>query len=208
MIKQSTFLAALLAALPVATAAEAKLFKWVDKDGVTHYGEVIPPEYADRDTQTLSSKGRLEQRDERLDKNKANTGPALSKEEQEKQVEEKRRDNALLNSYSNEKEIDLAMNRSLQLLDARVSSFSTMVKSQQETVDDLHKEMTQRTQGGKKAPQSLLDDVSNNEARLERLKKDLANSQQEVANVKARFAADKARYRELKGLSSAETEKK
>jgi hypothetical protein len=34
-------------------SAEAKLYKWVDDKGVTHYGEVIPPEYANKEKDTL-----------------------------------------------------------------------------------------------------------------------------------------------------------
>ena len=45
--------------------AEAKLYKWVDANGTTHYGETIPPEYADRDTKKLD-KGRITDRDETL----------------------------------------------------------------------------------------------------------------------------------------------
>ncbi|HEU0186755.1 MAG TPA: DUF4124 domain-containing protein, partial [Gallionellaceae bacterium] len=192
MVKQGLMGAALLGALALAPAVEAKLFKWVDKEGVTHYGETIPPEYADRDTQTLSAKGQLQQRDEKLGPTDKSGKPALTeaqKAEQDAAAEQKRRDSALLNTYSNEKEIDLALNRNLQLLDARVSSFSTMVKSAQETVDMNRKEMEQRTKGGRKAPQSLVDDLANSEARLERLKKDLAQSEQETVNVKARFEA-------------------
>ena len=51
--------AALCAAISM--NAEAKLFKWVDKNGQTHYGEVIPPEYSDRDTKQLDN-GRIKDR--------------------------------------------------------------------------------------------------------------------------------------------------
>jgi hypothetical protein len=34
--------------------ADAKLFKWVDDQGVTHYGEVIPPEYANKEKDALT----------------------------------------------------------------------------------------------------------------------------------------------------------
>ena len=33
--------------------AEAKLYKWVDDKGITHYGEVIPPEYANKEIDSL-----------------------------------------------------------------------------------------------------------------------------------------------------------
>ena len=51
MMNQKALLsvAALLAA--VSLNAEAKLYKWVDENGTTHYGETIPPKYANRNAQ-------------------------------------------------------------------------------------------------------------------------------------------------------------
>lgn len=207
MFKRSLVLVTLASSLLWAAPAAAKLYKWVDENGRTHYGETIPPEYANRSSQTLD-KGKVKDRSEEFDPNKSK---ALKEADDKKKAdaaaaeiasaEQKRRDNALLNTYSNEKEIDLALNRSLQLLEARVSSFTTMVKSAQETVDAHRKEVDDRQKAGKKSPQSLLDDVVSSEARLERLKKDLAQSEQEIVNVKARFDGDKARFRELKGFA-------
>jgi len=40
--------------------AAAKLYnKWVDENGTTHYGETIPPEYADKDRAELNKAGRV-----------------------------------------------------------------------------------------------------------------------------------------------------
>ena len=41
------------------SVAEAKVYKWVDNNGVTHYGETIPPEYASKDNVQLDEKGRV-----------------------------------------------------------------------------------------------------------------------------------------------------
>src|SRR5271156_1286886 len=57
----------LLALPPAAGAAVAPssspsnngriLYKWVDKDGVTHYGDHVPPEYASQEQHVLNSQG-------------------------------------------------------------------------------------------------------------------------------------------------------
>lgn len=214
MIKHKLWLVALassitlISSVGVVSAAEkksgttSKLFKWVDKNGTTHYSETIPPEYADRDSQTLSSTGQIKKHTEKFDPElQRNTQEAAERKKVEEAAaaEQRRRDETLLNTYSSEKEIDEALKRNLQLLDARVSSFTTMVKSAQETVDAHHKEVDERKKAGKQPAQSLLDDITSSEARLERLKKDLAQSEQEVITVKARFEKDKADYRKLKG---------
>lgn len=178
-------------------SAEAKLYKWVDAQGVTHYGEVIPPEYANRDTKQLEH-GRITDRKETFDTDKINSKKAETPEDKAA-VDARRRDAALLNSYSNEKEIDLARDRSLLQIEARINSYTTLKKSVQETLDGLHQEGEARTKKGWKIPQSLNDDITATEARVADLDKNLAENQKEMDAVKARYEADKLRYRELKG---------
>ncbi len=203
MIKRGLVLVTLATSLAWTAPAAAKLFKWVDEHGTTHYGETIPPEYANRSSQTID-KGVVTNRTDEFDPNKRQAVQEAAdkkKAEEAAAAEQKRRDNALLNTYSNEKEIDLARNRSLQLLESRVKSFSTMVRSAQETVDGNHKEVADTQKAGRKVHQSLLDDVAASEARLARLQKDLAQSELEITNVKARFDDDMMRYRKLKGTA-------
>lgn len=180
--------------------AEAKLYKWVDEHGTTHYGETIPPEYANREAQKLE-KGRLTERDDTFNINKKATKQDATVDKAAQEA--KRHDNALLNSYSNEKEIDLARDRNLLQIEARINSYTTLLKSAQSTLDDLHKEYESRTQKGMKIPQSLTDDLAAAEDRVATMQKDLDSSKKESEAVKARYEADKQRFRELKGLAPA-----
>ncbi len=38
-------------------AATVKAYKWVDKDGVVHYGDTVPPEYSEQAHQQLNQQG-------------------------------------------------------------------------------------------------------------------------------------------------------
>jgi chromosome segregation ATPase len=201
MIKTKFLIATTILVAAFCINAEAKLFKWVDKNGTTHYGETIPPEYADRDTKQLSN-GRVTDRDETFNSQQLNAAKKETPEEKAAK-EARRRDDALLNSFTNEKEIDLSRDRSLLQIEARINSYTTMIKSAQATVDDLHKESDNREKKGWKIPQSLTDDIAAAEERVAQLQKDLQNSQKESETVKARYAAEKVRFRELKGQSPA-----
>ena len=57
MTKTGTFGAALVLFAAFSATAEAKLYKWVDDKGVTHYGETVPPEYANKDRVQFNDKG-------------------------------------------------------------------------------------------------------------------------------------------------------
>ena len=197
MIKSKLLLATVALSAAVCFNAEAKLYKWVDKDGTTHYGETIPPEYANRDTKQLNN-GRITDRSENFDTAKQQATKQETEEEKAAK-EARRRDEALLNSFTNENEIDLSRDRSLMQIEARINSFTTLITSAQATLDDLHKESDARTKKGWKILQSLTDDITAAEERVAKLQKDLENNQKESVAVKERYAKEKQRFRELKG---------
>ncbi len=53
-------------------------------------------------------------------------------------------------------------------------------------------------------PKSLEEDLAEAQQRIDNFQADLDHSQNELVRVRTRYAADKARYRELKGLPPAE----
>ncbi|MBI5435586.1 MAG: DUF4124 domain-containing protein [Nitrosomonadales bacterium] len=176
--------------------AEAKLYKWVDDKGETHYGEVVPPEYANKDKVQFNEKG-LEVR-KKEPKIKAGSGNKAPEEDQAT-IDQRRRDNALVNTYSNEKEIDLARDRNLQQVEARINSIQLMLKPAQQDLDNYRKEADGLKQRGNKIPDSLQSDITGAENKVAKLKQDLAKAQEKDASVRASFEADRVRYRELTG---------
>lgn len=186
------------------STAEAKLYKWVDDKGVTHYGETIPPEYADKDNVLFDDKGRVIKKNEKLtaEEQRAQEAAAAKKRTDEANaVEQRRRDKSLLNTYSSEKEIDLARDRNLQQVEALITSIQLLQKSAQESMDGYQLEAQHLTQAGKKIPASLKSDIADAEKRATKLQLRLTKAQERMAAVKASFEADKVRYRELTGGS-------
>lgn len=197
MMKSKLLVSAAALCAAFSMTAEAKLYKWVDKNGTTHYGETIPPEYADRDTKQIE-KGRIKDRQDGFDakmKDASATDPAVEKAARET----KRRDDALLNTYSSEKEIDLARDRNLLQVEARINSYTTMLKSAQTSLDDLLRESEAITKQGRNIPDDLTKEIAEAEALVAKRQKELDTNQKEKEAVKARYEADKLRYRELKG---------
>src|SRR3990167_7391429 len=90
----TAFIAGIAFSFPVA----AKMYKWVDDKGTTHYGETIPPEYPNKDRSELGKSGRGIQKrgvpppEER----RASEQADIKKRADEKAaLEQKRRDKAL-----------------------------------------------------------------------------------------------------------------
>ncbi len=185
------FAAAAFAAFSL--SAEARLYKWVDEKGETHYGEVMPPEYAGQNHIQFDDKGReVKPQEKKAAPQEAAVDPAA--------VEQKRRDQALLNSYTTEQEIDLARDRNLQQINARMDGIRMRLKSAEDDVAGYQKEKNSLLQAHKPVAKDLEDDLGRATARVERLKTDLSNSQAEADSIRARYDADKQRFGELKSV--------
>jgi hypothetical protein len=199
---RSKLLIALIVGTTFSLPATAKLYKWVDDSGTTHYGETIPPEYANKDRSELNKAGRVVKTEEVLtpEKRRAKEQEEAKKREAEKAAaEQQRHDKTLINTYNSVKEIDLARSRSLQQLDARISGINSFIKTANDDLIALQKEAENLAKAKKKAPPSLEEDLQEAQARLEKLKNNLKEPEAEKAALNARYDADKARYMELTG---------
>jgi uncharacterized protein (DUF342 family) len=166
----------------------SKLYKWVDDKGETHYGEVIPPEYANRDHVQINNQGMQVKQKNAAGKS---TGGNVS-------IEQMRKDAALLSSYSSEQEIDLARDRNLQQIQARIDSIQLLQQSTQDNMNSYNREADILKQAGKPIPPSLQADLDRTQDKLFQQEQQLAAAEEKKVEVKANFEADKVRYRELK----------
>ncbi len=183
MLKSKMLLAFALPLALSSMAAEAKLYKWVDQNGETHYGQTIPPEYADQKKVQINKEGMEIQQGQAP---KAAPGkPAAPVKKTPEQIQQERYDNMLLATYASESEIDDQRDRSLQLINARVSGIQMQLKSAQDDLNGYKKE---------KAPAR---DIAQATRRVDALKAQLADAEADADKIKARYAADKKRYHDL-----------
>ncbi len=113
-----------IAALAVGQPALAATYKWVDENGKTQYGDTIPPQYVKRGSEELDKKGVVIKRTPAAmseEQRKAKLEADVKKKDQERlAMEQKRKDRALLATYTSEKEIDLIRDRNLQPFDQQI----------------------------------------------------------------------------------------
>ena len=113
---------AVLTLLPLAApAAEQvqRLYRWIDMEGVVHYGDSIPAEYADLERQIVNRHGitvgimRAKQTEEEIAEEKRQDELRLKRELQ------RRQDQALLATYLSVDEILLHRDRRVKLFQAQ-----------------------------------------------------------------------------------------
>jgi hypothetical protein len=196
---------AIAAVLAGASAARAATYKWVDDKGVVHYSDQIPPEAVDKASVELNKQGvQVKKTDKAITPEQRR---AMAEDEERKRLSAKqaeevaRRDRALLSSYTNEAEIDLARNRSLLTINSVVQS--TLAFSEQLNKRKADAEAKKVEFQGKPVVAALDRELESIDAELARQAEILAQKKRETDAVVAKYDADKQRWRELVSAKTA-----
>lgn len=192
-------LAASLAVGAQGAVGAAKLYKWVDEKGQTHYTESIPPEYKDKSSTEIDKRGRVLRRNEAVaEQARLSEEEAARKRAEDKRIyEQKRRDTALLKTYTSEAEIDLARDRSLALPMQVLKGYEPRLKAAKQRLDGFRTQSEPFAKAGKPVPDALKEDISMAEKDLQALEAEAKAKQQEVDHIREKYTAEKVRYREL-----------
>ena len=197
-------LLALLIFLPGLAAAQGRMYKCVDAKGKTYYTQVPPKECLGRTTEALSRGGQVIRRNEALtpEQRAAQVEDKKKKAEQEQRDREDRRKNtALLNTYSSEKDIEEARARALKDNEAAIKDMekklaeAMKVRQKSESEKEFYK--------NKPLPAKLQDDIKGSDVAIKTQQVLLEAKKKEVININAKYDLDKKRYIELTKGGSA-----
>src|SRR5581483_8716703 len=159
------------------TAAAAQIVCWKDKSGKTiGCGDKVPPEYQNSATKELDSQGVTRKRTESVEEANARRQreqeAAKSKAEQDKKaLDQQRQDTALLETFSNEKEIDLKRDRDIGVIDGQIEQLNAALKPVTQRYNEAKARLDQAEKGKGGASAGVKDDfqrVSAEKARLEK----------------------------------------
>jgi hypothetical protein len=179
----------------------AKIFKWVDEKGVTHYGESIPPEYKDQAATEMSKHGltvrKLDAAATGNEARKAAEEKAIKdREEKQRAFEQRRRDMALMNTYTSAREIDEHRERTLQVPIQTLKGLEPRLKKAKDRLTNLQSQAAALAAKGKSAD-GLDQDIADEQVEIQNIKADMDRSQAQIDAIKLKFAADKKRFMEL-----------
>ncbi len=189
----------LLAVAPA--AAQQRMYKCVDARGKVYYTQVPPPECLGRETQELDKSG--------TPMRKSQTPAALTPEQQrareaelkkkieaeERAKEERRKNTALLNTYSSEKDIDDARGRALKEAELAIAETEKRIVGAQKRRKELESEKEFYVK--KPMPLRLKQDIANNEIEIKNQTELLDAKKKEISIINAKYDSDKRRYVEL-----------
>jgi hypothetical protein len=178
------------------------LYKWVDKDGVTHYGDHVPPEYASQEQHVLNSQG-YEIR--HLDAQKSAEQAAAEEQKRLDAEQRQLRDKNLLSTYASVQEIE-------RLRDQRLTLLADQVKVTNQFLDTLNGRMKKMRadsmrfrpyNSDPKAP-SMPDQMAEDLVRLttdmRTQEQNLKQKRSEESTMSIQFESDIDRFKELKHI--------
>lgn len=201
-----TFCLVLLTAGIAAAQSGQKLYRWVDEHGVVHYGDSVPPEYAEAEKQVLNDAG-------------VTVGVLQGKKTEEEKAEERRQeeirtarelqrraDQALLATYLSIEEIQLHRDRRVELFQAQARVTELYLRNLQRRLDMLQEEANNFQPYSNDPDAAMIDPDLVNELNatrdtIARHEQNLQRFRDDEQNIVARFDNDIDRFKMLKGLN-------
>ena len=193
----------LLFAMP-GVPAFAVTYKWVDENGVTHYGDSIPPEYRNSANIELNQRGVILKKNDpalTVEERKAKEAELVKQRKQE--TEQKRKDTILMKTYTSVEEIDLTRDRNLQQAERVIQDTQTQLKSVQADLDESRKHAATYARENKPVPDGLQYDIETMEKNKQELELVILQKRTDAEELRARFEEDKKHYIELIQRASA-----
>jgi len=192
-------------ALASGPAVAQKLYRWVDKDGQVHYGDRVPPEYAEQDREVLNQRGVTVDREEGAE----TPEEARARTEREKVERERREreqhDRMLIATYQSVEEIEMLRHRRVELIDAQIQIQEQSLRQLRER----HASQLERAArfaprntdpDARPMPEGLAEDMAQSESDIGTQERNLQRKRDERAALNTQFDADVARFKELRGL--------
>ncbi|MGH8282108.1 MAG: DUF4124 domain-containing protein [Gammaproteobacteria bacterium] len=200
-ITLAALLAVTFAAGALAQDKTPKLYKWVDKNGVVHYGSSIPPEYANQQMDVLNSEGitikTLDARKtpKQVVEDKQATAAAAEKTKQEQQ--QKATDQMLLDTYTSVADIERDRDSRMAGMNSQVNVINGAIAGLQSTLADYQARAKELTSAHKPIPANLKKSLDSTQQQLDTDKQLLLTQQQLKKATQEQYAAYIKRFQQL-----------
>ena len=182
-----------------AEAGKNRNYSWVDKNGERHYGDAVPPEYAQVERRVLNAQGIEVQHIEAL----KNAQQQAEQRRREQEIAQRaQHDRFLLTTYTSTKDIERLRDERLNQVEGQIKAtnsyidlLQTRLKALQERA--MHFKPYNTRPEARRMPDDLTEELvrASNDVRTQR--RALDNRTREQAAVRTQFESDIARYREL-----------
>jgi hypothetical protein len=194
-------------------SAQQTLYRWVDAEGLVHYGDHVPPIYADQDREILNGHGVAVRLVEgtATEAELAERARLAALDEAAAEAEQARanHDRVLLDAYLSVEEIERLRDQRLNLLDAQVLVTEQYLTNLTQRLIELEQNASRfkpysQEPDARDMPENLQLDITQTTASIELYEETLSGTRDRVTTLTETFARDIRRFQELTGLPVAE----
>jgi hypothetical protein len=190
----------------VSTAQAGKIKCWTNSDGIRECGNVLPPEYAQQEHETLNSQGVTTKHFERAktpeELAEAKRLADIKAEEERLLKEQYERDQILLQTFSNEDEISMARNGKITAIKTELRLTRASMQNTRDRLRTYHQQAASLERASKPINDKLASDIKLAEQQIADYETFISSKEKEKELIQANFERDMKRYQELKpGLS-------
>jgi hypothetical protein len=182
-----------------ASDGKATAYRWVDEQGIVHYGDSIPPQYAEKEHAVLNNQGVVVGHS---DAQKTPEQLAVEAKEEEAAHKQQQHDTFLLATYTSVKDIE-------SLRDVRLDQLQGQRTAAEQYVENLHSRLVALQErikhfrpynvraDARRMPDDLAEDLVHTLNEMHTQSNALSVKNDEVSAVRAQFDMDIDRYRAL-----------
>jgi hypothetical protein len=198
-------LPALFAGSGDAQTDKTKMYRWVDKNGQVHYGDSVPPEYAEQDRDILNRQGVPVGREEGLITPEEAAAKAAADKAEREEKKRKLRDRVLLQTYQSVKELEVLRDTRLELVDAQLTiqeQSLANLRAQRAQIERMAARYSPINDNADALPlpEELALDLERSANDIDTQQANLVKRREDRENMRLNFEADIARYKELRAI--------
>jgi hypothetical protein len=189
-----------------ANAFAASIKCWKNEQGVRECGQFVPPEYSQQRIEIINERGIV------IDvKEAAKTPEQLAEEARQKklreaelrrQKEQALQDRILLNTFTTERDLRLSYDGKIEAIRGIISITHSNSETLQKNLTRVQKKAANYERAGEKPPQTLFEEMDSLKDQIQDNREFIAKKEEAIRKLEARYQADLARFRKLKGIKA------
>ena len=187
------------------------MYKWIDENGQVRYSDRLPAKQAKKKHQQLNSRGVVVTTTEAARSDEEIAAEAEAKRKAEEQAKEDaklkvvqdKKDKVLLLTFSSEKELTLARDDRIEVLDSVIQLINKSITTTQTTLRELETNAEQNySSQGKEIPGGLAQKIEHFTRKIENRTDQMLLKIEEKDRINEQFEIDLIRFRELKSAEN------
>jgi hypothetical protein len=183
-------------------ADSKKIVKWVDSQGVTHYGDKLPTQETGRSNVEMDNRGIVVKKNVVLNQQSA----AIDHQKEQEKLDQERRDKILLASYTKAEEIDLARDRNLETDQATLQALMQQKLVTANRTTRNNKTAQSLRDRNKPIPTHLSEELKLSQIESDNIDKQIKQRRLNMQATSKRYAEEKTRFIALKQSNSSSNE--